>query len=221
MGAVSAIEILGWVAASLTLAAFSMKTMMPLRITAICASFFFVLYGFFSAAYPIMALHLALLPFNILRLIQLSRSNAAARTARSGDFSLDWIRAVMRPVKFSAGELIFRKGDPPHYIYYLQSGTVALDEIDETLEPGEIFGEIAFFTDAKERTLTARCVTDCAVMVIREEDFTRLHYQNPAFGIYMLRLVASRLIAGISEHPDAYRPLTVIERKRWEGGGDG
>ena len=103
MGAVSAIEILGWVAASLTLAAFSMKTMMPLRITAICASFFFVLYGFFSAAYPIMALHLALLPFNILRLIQLRRSNAAARTARSGDFSLDWIRAVMRPVKFSAG----------------------------------------------------------------------------------------------------------------------
>lgn len=203
----STIEILGWIAASLTLAAFSMKTMVPLRITAICASVFFILYGYFAGTYPVMALHLALLPFNILRLVQLRRSNEAARLARTGDFSLDWIRSVMRPVKFSAGELIFRKGDPPHYIYYLQSGNVILDEIGETLEPGEIFGEIAFFTDAKERTLSAHCAGPCRIVLIDERTFTTLYYQNPAFGMFIVRLISRRLLDGIERNPAAYAPV--------------
>ena len=126
MPPIAPVEILGWIAASLTLVAFSMKTMMPLRIIALSASVFFVLYGIFTASYLIMALHLALVPFNLFRLIQLRQVNEAARRAREGDFSLDWIRAVMRPVRFQEGELIFRKGDAPHYIYYLESGEVQL-----------------------------------------------------------------------------------------------
>ena len=213
MPSIPLVEILGWIAASLTLAAFSMKTMMPLRVSALVASVFFVLYGYLTAAYPVMALHLALFPFNLFRLIQLKRVNEAARRARAGDFSLDWIRSVMRPVRFKDGELIFRKGDPPHYLYYLQSGVVQLDETGTVLRAGEIFGEIAFFTDAHERTLTARCTEDCNVMVIREDDFARLHYQNPAFGIYILRLVASRLLEGINDNPEAYRPMTLPDRQ--------
>ncbi|MDU8945374.1 cyclic nucleotide-binding domain-containing protein [Ovoidimarina sediminis] len=220
MSEIPPVEILGWIAASLTLVAVAMRTMVPLRIAILASSAVFALYGAMTDAYGIMALHLAIIPFNLYRLAQLRRSNDAAQRAREGDFSLDWIRSVMRPVKFSAGELVFRKGDPPHYIYYLQSGEVALDEVDVTLGPGEIFGEIAFFTDAHERTLTARCVSDCEVMVIREQDFARLHHQNPAFGIYILRLVASRLLEGISEHPEAYRPLTVLQRKRRGHGTD-
>jgi len=211
-----AVEILGWLAASLTVGALALKSMMPLRVVLIAASVAFIVYGLATDSLLLAALHGAILPFNLYRLYQLNHWQRAAEDARGGEFSLDWIRAVMRPVKFADRELVFRKGDPPHYLYYIKSGEVLLEEIGVTLGPDEILGEIAFFTDAKERTLTARCVGKCEIMVIRESDYMRLHQQNPAFALYIMRLLASRLLEGMDMHPDAYRPYTPLERKRRE-----
>lgn len=209
-------EILGWIAALLTLAAMAMRTMMPLRVFATIASALFLAGALIAENTVLAALAAGILGANLYRLIQLRRTNSSVKGARNGEFSLEWISDVMRPVKFSEGEVIFRKGDPPHYIYYLQSGTVRLQEIDVTLGPGEIFGEIAFFTEAGERTLTATCEAPAEIMVIRETDFVNLYNQNPAFGLYMLRLVATRLLDGIGAHPDAYRRISALERKRRE-----
>ncbi|MEM9343778.1 MAG: cyclic nucleotide-binding domain-containing protein [Pseudomonadota bacterium] len=212
----AAIDALGWLAAGLTVAALAVKAMMPLRVTMVAASLTFIAYGLATGSALLTALHAAILPFNLFRLYQLRQWQSAAADARTGDFSLDWIRTIMRPVKFADRELVFRKGDPPHYLYYIKSGQVLLEEIGVTLGPDEVLGEIAFFTDAKERTLTARCVGKCEIMVIREGDFMRLQHQNPAFGLYIMRLLASRLLEGMDMHPDAYRPYTPLERKRRE-----
>mgnify|MGYP001796814315 CR=1 FL=1 len=210
------VEVLGWIAAALTVAALALKTMVPLRIGLTVASVAFIAYGAAIGSILLVAVFAAILPFNLYRLYQLRTWQRAAEEARGGEFSLDWIRAVMRPVKFADRELVFRKGDPPHYLYYIKSGAVLLEEIGVTLGPDEILGEIAFFTDAKERTLTARCVGKCEIMVIRESDYMRLHEQNPAFALYIMRLLASRLLEGMDMHPDAYRPYTPLERKRRE-----
>ena len=97
----------------------------------------------------------AILCANLFRLIQLRRSTAEVARAGEGTFNLEWIEGVMRPVDFADNEVIFRKGDPPHYIYFLHEGSVLLEEMGITLGPGDIFGEIAFFSKTKERTLTA------------------------------------------------------------------
>ena len=47
-----------------------------------------------------------------------------------------------------------------------------------------------------------------------ETDFTKLHHQNPAFGLYLLRLVATRLLEGVETRPEAYRRISPLERKR-------
>ncbi|MEM0945903.1 MAG: cyclic nucleotide-binding domain-containing protein [Pseudomonadota bacterium] len=217
LGDVGTTDLFGWIAALLTLAAMAMQTMMPLRVFASVASGVFLLGSALSGSVILAALAAAILCANLFRLLQLHRSTAEVANARDGAFNLEWIEDVMRPVDFSDGEIIFRKGDAPHYIYFLHEGSVLLEEIGIKLGPGDIFGEIAFFSATKERTLTARCTGKCKIMVIRESDFMKLHAQNPAFGLFVLRLVASRLLDGVENNPDAYKPISPLERKRRDG----
>ena len=193
-----------------------MRTMLPLRVFATLASFVFLGGALYAGLQVFAALAGAILGANLYRLLQLIRATKAAAEAREGQFSIDWIQQITRPVKFSDGEVIFRKGDAPHYIYYIKSGRVRLEEINATLKAGELLGEIAFFTDDHERTLTAICEGPCEIMAIRETDFVALHHQNPAFGLYILRLVASRLLDGVENNPEAYRRVSALARKRRE-----
>jgi CRP/FNR family transcriptional regulator, cyclic AMP receptor protein len=84
------------------------------------------------------------------------------------------------------------------------SGRVGLDHVEVELGPGEVFGEIAFFTDARARTLTARCIEPCELLALDEAAFTRLHYQDPSFGLYLMRLITQRLMDGMGRVPNPY-----------------
>ena len=68
-------EPIGWLAATFTLLAFSMRSMMALRIAALAANGCFIAYGALADLLPVLALHMLLLPCNFLRLIQLSRAS--------------------------------------------------------------------------------------------------------------------------------------------------
>ena len=198
------IEALGWIAAGFTLAAYSMRTMLPLRVTAIGANIFFVAYSSQAGILPTLVLHSILLPFNLFRLWEILALTRKAQSARKGEFSLDWIARMAPPRICPDGEVLFRKGDRPDALYYLAEGRVRLVEVDILLEGRELFGEIAFFTDAHERTLTARCEGPCRIVTINESTFMRLYYQNPAFGVFVVRLISRRLMEGMAKNPDAY-----------------
>lgn len=201
------IELLGWIAAGFTITAYSMRTMLPLRVAAIFANVFFIAYGGLAGIYPNLALHLLLLPFNIFRLVEILRVTRRIRTARKADIDFDWLTQLISPRRFADKEILFRKGDRPDNLYYVVSGTIRLSEADIILGAGEFLGEIAFFTDAKERTLTAVCDGPCEVLPIDESTFMRLYYQNPAFGMYIVRLISRRLLQGMREMPQVYVPV--------------
>ena len=46
---------------------------------------------------------------------------------------------------------------------------------------------------------TARCVTSCTVCSIDEDTFKQLYFQNPDFGLEIVRLIAGRLSADVRE----------------------
>jgi CRP/FNR family cyclic AMP-dependent transcriptional regulator len=139
------VNLMGWTAALLTLATFSMRTMIPLRLTAILSNLSFITYGSLAEIYPVVVLHCTLLPFNLLRLHQMRRLISKAHAASRSEFSLDWIKPYMFPKTYRSGDIIFQKGDSPDFLYYLESGRIHLVEIDVHVQPGNIFGEIAFF----------------------------------------------------------------------------
>ncbi|WP_242500372.1 Crp/Fnr family transcriptional regulator [Tropicimonas sp. IMCC6043] len=199
-------DLIGWAASAATLATYSMKTMLPLRIAAIISNLFFIAYSLLLSLWPMLFLDLILLPFNLWRtaqILRLRRRVAATRSVDSLDFSV--LKSYSRPRRMPAGTDIFCRGDTPDALYFIDSGEIRLEELDITLGAGEIFGEIAFFTDAKARTATARCTVDSQVHVVDEATFLRLYFQDPAFGMAIMKTITRRLVQSVERRPDMFQ----------------
>lgn len=75
-------DLLGWLASSLVFAAFCAREMLPLRLFAIASNVAFIGYGYSGRLWPIVFLHTAMLPMNVVRLRQVfpaSRPKAVVR----------------------------------------------------------------------------------------------------------------------------------------------
>ncbi|HSJ08414.1 MAG TPA: cyclic nucleotide-binding domain-containing protein [Longimicrobiales bacterium] len=192
------IEVAGYIASLLVFITFYMKTMVPLRLVAIGSNVAFITYGFFGGIYPVLILHLVLLPMNVWRLIEMKRLVRKVEQAAAGNLSLDWIRPWMKPLRCTADQILFRYGDPADRLFFVVSGQLKLDEIGRDIGPGSLFGEIGLFSPERKRTKTVRCVTDAELLWISETDLARLCYQNPAITFHLLRLITNRLIDDIT-----------------------
>lgn len=188
----------GAVAAVLIVVSALVKTIIPLRWLAVGSNIGFVLYGALHPSWLVFALHLTLLPVNLVRAVEMVRlTGRVRRSAENGDASGLWLQPYMRRRRHRAGSVLFQKGDLADHLYLLAEGRVEFVEAGITIEPGRIFGEIAFFAPDRRRTATARCVTPCVVMRIDEATFKQLYFQNPDFGFAVVRLIASRLTEDI------------------------
>ena len=83
------LEAVGYVASILVLSTFYMKTMLPLRCCAIASNIAFIAYGFFGEIYPVLVLHLVLLPLNIKRLHELRQLIRDIKRAADAGFSFE------------------------------------------------------------------------------------------------------------------------------------
>lgn len=187
------------VAAGFVLVSSFVKTMIPLRWMAIGSNFGFIAYGALHPSYPMLLLHLSLLPINMFRLAEMVRLTRRVKAVRvEGELSTIWLRPYMRSRRLRAGTVLFKKGDLGDRLYLLAEGRIEFVEIGTSMAPGQIFGEIAFFSPDRRRKLTARCAEDSTVLSIDEGTVKQLYYQNPAFGFKMVELVAARFSADVS-----------------------
>jgi len=184
------------IAGALIIVSSFVKTMIPLRCLAIGGNLGFLIYGALHPSLILVLLHGALLPINIFRAGQMVRLTRRVRSAAaSNDLSGVWLRPYMRRRRLKKDAILFRKGDEAKRLYFLAEGQIEFVEIGQTMEPGRLFGEIGFFAPDKQRTLTARCATNCTVLQMDEMTFKSLYFQNPAFGFEVVTLVAGRLLA--------------------------
>jgi hypothetical protein len=183
-------------AGALVIVSSFVKTMIPLRCLAIGGNVGFLIYGALHPSLLLVLLHGALLPINIFRAAQMVRLTRRVQVAAaSNDLSGVWLRPYMRRRRLKKNAILFRKGDAAKRLYFLAEGQIEFVEIGQTMEPGRLFGEIGFFAPGKQRTLTARCATNCTVLQMDEMTFKSLYFQNPAFGFEVVTLVAGRLLA--------------------------
>jgi len=74
----TAVDALGYLAASLVLATFCAKSMVTLRLLAIASNAAFITYSLAAGLHPIVVLHSVMLPLNLLRLRQVLQSSPDA-----------------------------------------------------------------------------------------------------------------------------------------------
>jgi CRP/FNR family cyclic AMP-dependent transcriptional regulator len=189
------VEAVGYLASLLVFSTFYMKTMIPLRYIAISSNLAFITFGYFGRIYPVLILHLLLLPLNIMRLLQIRKLIQDIKNASAGGFSFEAMVPFMKKQSFGAGQVLFNKGDRANALYLLRKGSIRLPEIDVTVsEEGTMVGEIGLFTWDHTRTTSALCDSDVEVLMLTEDKVLSLYYQNPKFGIYLVQMVVRRLI---------------------------
>jgi hypothetical protein len=182
------------VAGLLVIVSAFVRTMIPLRWLAVGSNLGFIVYGLVHPSVMMVLLHSVLLPVNLWRVRQMvgltRRATAAATDPRQMEI---WLRPYMRSRRHRKGVMLFERGDLADRLYFLVEGEVELPEVGRTLQAGQMFGEIAFFAPDRRRSSGARCATRCTVMSIDEDTFKQLVYQNPDFGLEVVRLIAGRL----------------------------
>lgn len=189
---------LGYIAAVCTLATFSMKRMIPLRVAGIASNCFFLAFGFFGAVYPSLVLNAILLPLNSVRLYQMLQLVKKVKEAVGGDLSMDWLKPFMSARRYHAGDILFRRGDSAGEMLYIVSGQYRLRELATVIGPGNIVGELGIVSPQNQRTQTVECTEDGEVLTIGYDQIRQLYYQNPKFGFYLLRLIGERLTRDIA-----------------------
>lgn len=106
---INPVELTGYAAALTVFATFCMTTMLPLRAIALLSNVLFITYGALGGLYPVLLLHIALLPVNLWRCVQVL---SLMRTARQPTFDLAQLRRYMTLRRLRAGETLCRRGDP-------------------------------------------------------------------------------------------------------------
>jgi hypothetical protein len=188
---------LGYLAAILVFSSFYMKTMIPLRYTAIASNFIYVIYGYYAGITPMLILHLLLFPLNISRLIQMKRLIQEVDEASQGDLSMDWLLPFTSRKDFRKGDVIAKKGDLADEVYFILKGKVRLEEIHVSVGEGEIIGEIGVFAPGEKRSSTLICETDLETLTVSGSTVKELYYQNPKLGFYLTQLIIGRLLQNL------------------------
>jgi len=181
---VSWVELSGYVASLLVFVAFYMKTMTPLRVVAILSNVAFIAYAVGGHLYPVLILHLVLLPLNCIRLRQMR-----AMVSKIHEASHVMTRRMMKK-----RDVLFEKGDLAKEMYLALSGLFRLTRVGVLLGPGSLIGEIGIFSPHGQLMDTAICEADGELGVIADEKVLQLYYQNPTFGFYLVKLGTHRLL---------------------------
>jgi len=99
---------------------------------------------------------------------------------------------------YEAGEIVFNSGSVALEMYVVKKGEVDIiynEQVIETLNPGEIFGEMALIDD-KPRSATAVAKTECQLVSIDKEKFSFLIQQSSVgsdFAIQVMKVMAERI----------------------------
>jgi hypothetical protein len=185
--------VLGFIGAALMLASYMMHSMLPLRLVALAACVFLVLYGAVAQAMPTLVLYGLLVPINIKKALQVHRLVKAIERAKDDTPVAEWLLPHMTRREVKAGTTLWTKGDHAQEMIYLESGMLRLVEHNELLGPGAIVGEIGLLSPDNRRTLSIGCETDCVLFSLSAEGMAQLYFQNPKLGFHVVRLIVARL----------------------------
>lgn len=110
-----------------------------------------------------------------------------------------FLRAVVRhlkPAVFTPGELVLRRGDVGHRMYFIRRGEVEVLAADDatrvaTLGDGDYFGEMALLT-REPRSASIRALDYCDFYTLDREHFAEVLANFPEFAAEVRRTAAAR-----------------------------
>jgi CRP/FNR family transcriptional regulator, cyclic AMP receptor protein len=196
--AIEWVDVIGYLASILVFATFCMRTMIALRVAAIGSNICFIVFGVAAHVYPVLLLHVVLLPLNAVRTLEMMRLTRRVEVAAKGDMSFEALRPFMTLERYSSGHVLFQKGDFADRMFLISAGNLLVEEVNVLLGPGDVVGEIGVVSLEQVRVATVRCLSDVELMSIAKQHMAEICFQNPGIAFYLLGLITNRLLADLS-----------------------
>ena len=196
-------NVLGATGALFYVISMSMKTVIPLRVTSLVSASCLLGSSILARSLPAILLYALLLPVHAFRLYQMLELIKKVRAAAGTDLSMNWLRPYMKKRKYRKGDMLFRKGDPANEMFLVGKGRYRVLELDNELQPGQVFGELGLLTTGYHRTQSVECVESGHVLTLPYDEVRALYFENPRFGFYFLQLASGRLLQDKARAEDA------------------
>lgn len=116
--------------------------------------------------------------------------------------SINLFRNAKDVRSFSAGEMIFSRGDHADAMFVVIEGTVEVvynGHLIDTLESGDVLGEMGLI-EKSDRSADAFARSDCKLVPINEQYFTYLVQQTPYFALQVMQILSQRLRRMMEDH---------------------
>ncbi len=117
---------------------------------------------------------------------------------------LDAVGAVVTDLRFNAGDVLLREGDPAHEMFIVTRGELEVTRdgahIADIAE-GSFAGEMAVLART-QRNSTVTAKTDVEVLHIDGRSLQALFADVPEIAVKMLPVVASRVVENSDHHTD-------------------
>ena len=123
-------------------------------------------------------------------------------------------------VRYGAGEVIFREGDPGQYMYeivggeaevYLSYGTAEEKKI-AVLQAGSLFGEMSLLEDYPRSATVTAGAAGAELLGISREELNACFQEDPARLFRIMRNLSYRLRALTGEYHEACRTISDIRQ---------
>lgn len=119
------------------------------------------------------------------------------------------IAPLLHPMRYRAGEVIFRASAPADRLFLIERGNVRVQTLSGgayLLGPTESFGERALITEQPHNT-TVSADTDVDVWTLNKQDLDMLMNRYPAIAISISRIISQRLSDASTVAPTGYPPV--------------
>lgn len=112
-----------------------------------------------------------------------------------GNAELKQVTNHLRPMRYRAGELVFRVSSPADTLYLLEKGQIRVQLLSGgawLLGPGDTLGEQSLLANQPHNT-SAQAETDVDVWTLSKQDFNMLMNRYPILAISMSRILSQHL----------------------------
>ncbi|WP_324715831.1 Crp/Fnr family transcriptional regulator [Carboxydochorda subterranea] len=144
---------------------------------------------------------------------------------------LEELAAGSHPRHFRSGEVVFRAGEAPGYLYVVSSGLVKVvrtsadgrEQVVRLLGPGDFYGELALF-HPQPLPATAVALAEAEICLLSRPHVEALLRCNPAASLKMLRALSARvgeleaLVEQLAVHPVEERVAALLVKLATAGG---
>src|SRR2546426_6942013 len=114
-----------------------------------------------------------------------------------------WPISFMSRENFKKGEYLFKIGDHAEKLFYIAKGVIRLPELNRSISPGQVIGEMGIFSPSKERTASAIAEEDVEVFTMGREEVRRFMSRDPGLAIDLIQLSIKRFIQNLKVETEA------------------